>query len=106
MRSLTPMPTALQNVGHAVHRIEVARLDFPILRTREDFEEGRMPDTLVEAREAIVSAQHIVIVFPLWHGTMPALLKAFLEQIMRPGVALEYRRHVFRERYLSAARRI
>jgi putative NADPH-quinone reductase len=26
---------------------------------------------------------------------MPALLKAFLEQVMRPGVALEYRKHGF-----------
>jgi putative NADPH-quinone reductase len=81
--------------GHDVIRIEVARLDFPILRTQEDFEHGQLPEALVEARDAIVSAQHLVIVFPLWHGTMPALLKAFLEQVMRPGVALEYRKHGF-----------
>ncbi len=73
----------------------MARLDFPILRTQEDFEHGHVPETLVEARDAIVSAQHLVIVFPLWHGTMPALLKAFLEQVMPPGVALEYRTHGF-----------
>lgn len=35
------------------------------------------------------------MIFPLWHGTMPALLKAFIEQVMRPGVALEYRKHGF-----------
>jgi putative NADPH-quinone reductase len=81
--------------GHEITRIEVGRLDFPILRTQEDFEHGQLPETLVEARDAIVSAQHLVIVFPLWHGTMPALLKAFLEQVMRPGVALEYRKHGF-----------
>jgi putative NADPH-quinone reductase len=81
--------------GHEVNRVEVAHLEFPILRTREDFEQGQVPPTLVAAQQAIVSAQHLVIVFPLWHGTMPALLKAFLEQIMRPGVALEYRRHGF-----------
>jgi Flavodoxin-like fold len=34
-------------------------------------------------------------VFPLWHGTMPALLKAFLEHVMRPGVALQYCQHGF-----------
>jgi putative NADPH-quinone reductase len=78
-----------------VIRIEVARLDFPILRTREDFETGQVPESLVEAQRAIVSAQHLVIIFPLWHGTMPALLKAFIEQVMRPGVALEYRQHGF-----------
>jgi len=46
------------------------------------------------------------MVFALWHGTMPALLKAFLEQVMRPGVALEYRKfsdHRCRERYARNA---
>ena len=71
--------------GHQVMRIEVARLDFPILRTQRDFETGQVPESLVEARDAIVSAQHVSMIFPLWHGTMPALLKAFIEQVMRPG---------------------
>jgi putative NADPH-quinone reductase len=44
------------------------------------------------SRFAIVSAQHLVIVFPLWHRMMPALLKAFLEQAVRQGVAFEYRK--------------
>jgi putative NADPH-quinone reductase len=35
------------------------------------------------------------LIFPLWRGTMPALLKAFIEQVMRPGVAIEYRKHGF-----------
>jgi len=83
------------SAGHKVMRVEVARLDFPMLRTQEEFEHGHLPETLVETRDAIVSAQHLVMVFPLWHGTMPALLKAFLEQVMRPGVALEYRKHGF-----------
>jgi putative NADPH-quinone reductase len=81
--------------GHEVTRVEVAQLDFPILRTQQDFEHGPLPETLAEAQDAIVSAQHLVMVFPLWHGTMPALLKAFLEQVMRPGVALEYRQRGF-----------
>jgi putative NADPH-quinone reductase len=68
---------------------------FPHPAHTEDFEHGQLPETLVEARDAIVSAHHLVIVFPLWHGTMLALLKAFLEQVMRPGVALKYSKHGF-----------
>lgn len=49
-----------------------------------------IPDTLKEAAEAVVWAEHMVFVFPLWLGTMPALLKAFLEQVMRPGTAFAY----------------
>ena len=82
-------------------RIEVARLDFPILRTQRDFETGQVPESLIEARDAIISAQHVTMVFPLWHGTMPALLKAFIEQVMRPGVALRYRERGFPQRLLT-----
>jgi hypothetical protein len=31
--------------GHEVARIELARLDFPLLRTQQDFETGQLPQT-------------------------------------------------------------
>jgi putative NADPH-quinone reductase len=81
--------------GHQVLRIDLARLDFPLLRTQQEFEKSPLPEALAPARDAIVAAEHLVIVFPLWLGTMPALVKAFLEQVMRPGVAFEYRKEGF-----------
>ncbi|HEY7458078.1 MAG TPA: NAD(P)H-dependent oxidoreductase [Xanthobacteraceae bacterium] len=78
--------------GHTVGRVEIARLDFPMLRTPDDFEKGALPESLIPARDAILAATHIVIVFPLWLGTMPAIVKAFLEQVMRPGVAFAYQK--------------
>ena len=51
----------------------------------QEFEHAAVPDELKDTAEAIVWAEHIVFVFPLWLGTMPAMLKAFLEQVMRPG---------------------
>lgn len=74
--------------GHEVRTIDVAGLDFPLLRTREQWEHGELPAALRPAQEAIGWAEHLVLFFPLWLGDMPALLKAFLEQIMRPGFAL------------------
>jgi len=71
--------------GHEVKIIDVARLDFPLLRTKQDFETGTPPPAIREAQSAIGWAQHLVIVFPLWLGTMPALLKGFLEQVFRPA---------------------
>jgi putative NADPH-quinone reductase len=87
--------------GHEVARVEVARIDFPWLRTAREFETGELPPSLVAARDAIVAAEHLVIVFPLWLGTMPAVVKAFLEQIMRPGIAFAYRKRGFPERKLA-----
>jgi putative NADPH-quinone reductase len=74
--------------GHAVRRIEVAALDFPVLRSREDWADGPLPPDLEAAQQAVAWAGHVVIVYPLWLGTMPALLKAFLEQLFRPGFAV------------------
>ena len=79
-----------RSAGHEVRLVDVATLDFPLLRTMEEFNKRPMPVTLEDAAEAIRDAEHIVFVFPLWLGTMPALLKAFLEQVMRPGVAFAY----------------
>jgi putative NADPH-quinone reductase len=76
--------------GHAVRRIEIARLDFPILRTKDDFEGGSTPECLLDAQDAIRWADHLVFFYPLWLGDMPALLKGFLEQTLRPGFAFDY----------------
>lgn len=76
--------------GHEVGRINIAEIDFPWLRTSGEFLSGEMPAALKPAWDAILAADHVVFVFPLWLGTMPALLKAFLEQVMRPGYAFEY----------------
>lgn len=75
--------------GHAVERIEVAALEFPLLRSKQDFESGGLPAGLQAAQDAIGRADHILIVYPLWLGAMPALLKGFFEQIFRPGFAFD-----------------
>ncbi|RUW54854.1 flavodoxin family protein [Mesorhizobium sp. M1A.F.Ca.ET.072.01.1.1] len=79
-----------EGAGHAVRKIDLALLAFPMLRTMQEFEHGTLPDNLKEPAEAVAWAEHVVFVFPLWLGTMPAMLKAFLEQIMRPGTAFAY----------------
>jgi putative NADPH-quinone reductase len=86
---------------HEVRRIEVAKLDFPLLRTQEEFETGELPPDLVESREDMRWAGHWLILFPLWHGTMPALFKGFLEHIFRPGFAMAYQEKGFPKKLLS-----
>jgi len=74
--------------GFEVAVIDVARLDFSSLKSRLEWE-APIPESLRVPQEALAWAEHIVIIFPLWLGTMPALLKAFFEQVLRPGFALE-----------------
>ena len=77
--------------GHTVERFDIARLDFPLLRTKDDFEKGTIPAMLRPCQQAIDQADHLLIIFPLWLGGMPAILKEFCEQIFRPGFAFDYR---------------
>jgi len=74
--------------GHLVRTLDVARLDFPLLRSKAEWETGTLPPSLAAAQADIAWANHLVIFFPLWLGGMPALLKGFLEQVARPGFAL------------------
>lgn len=74
---------------HEVRRIDVAALDFPILRSAKDWREADPADTIHNAQIDIRWADHLVILYPLWLGDVPALLKAFLEQVMRPGFAID-----------------
>ena len=76
--------------GRELRRIEVAGLEVPLLRNKADFENGALPDDIAEAQESLAWAGHWVLIYPLWLGTMPALLKAFLEQALRPGFAFDY----------------
>lgn len=79
-----------RDAGHEVSRIAVGSLEVPYLLNMGEFEKGDLPEHLQPARDAIGGADHLLIVYPLWLGTMPAKLKAFLEQILRPGFAFDY----------------
>lgn len=71
--------------NHEVRLIAVTELDFPLLRSKSDWDDGDPPPAIAEAQRAIAWADHLVIVYPLWLGGMPALLKGFLEQALRPA---------------------
>jgi len=74
--------------AHDVRWLDIARLDFPLLRSKREFDTGALPPVLAKAQEDIAWAQHLVFVFPIWLGDMPALLKGFVEQVARPGFAI------------------
>ena len=78
-----------KQAGHTVRWIRVAELDFPLLRSQQEWDHGQLPAGLQQAQDDIRWADHIVLVFPLWLGDMPALLKGLLEQVLRPGFAFE-----------------
>lgn len=79
--------TGAESSGHNIKLIDIAQIEFPILRTQTDYVQGETPESIRQGQLMIHSAQHLAIIYPLWLGTMPAYLKAFLEQVFRPGFA-------------------
>jgi putative NADPH-quinone reductase len=71
--------------SHQVRFIPVADLDFPLLRSKADWDGAPPPSVIADAQRTMAWAEHLVIIYPLWLGGMPALLKGFLEQALRPA---------------------
>ncbi len=79
------------NAGAEVDMIEISDLSFnPDLRFGYRQRTELEPD-LIAAQQKIKEAGHIVIVHPLWWGSMPALLKGFFDRVFLPGFAFNRR---------------
>ena len=72
--------------GHQANLFMLGRMNFDaILREGYRREQALEPD-LAEARAAFVACDHVVVIFPLWCGDMPAILKGFFERILQPDL--------------------
>jgi NAD(P)H dehydrogenase (quinone) len=69
--------------GHQAQLFMLARLKFDaILREGYRREQQLEPD-LVAARHVLLASDHLVFVFPLWCGDMPAITKGFIERVLQ-----------------------
>ena len=72
--------------GHQAEVFLLGRMNFDaILREGYRREQPLEPD-LAAARAAFGACDHVVIIFPLWCGDMPAILKGFLERMLQPDL--------------------
>ncbi|AKJ95484.1 NAD(P)H dehydrogenase [Thioalkalivibrio versutus] len=73
--------------GTEVQSLNLASLEFdPHVHTPSPNQQPLEKD-LEAARGLVEWADHLVFVYPTWWGTMPALLKGFLDRIMTPEFA-------------------
>lgn len=77
--------------GKQTRLITLAEAEFPLLRTSEEFAVPPAAPAIISARDDLLWADHVVLLFPLWLGGAPALLHAFLEQIARASFVAETR---------------
>lgn len=77
--------------GVEIRTLRLGELRFdPILHDGYRRIQPLEPD-LEAAQRAILWAEHLVFVYPIWWGALPALLKGFIDRIFLPGFAFKYR---------------
>ena len=77
--------------GHVVRQLKLGEMSYdPILRDGYEQSQQLEPD-LLEAQRQIHWAEHLVFVYPVWWGGIPALLKGFFDRTFLPGFAFKYR---------------
>jgi len=81
----------LKQGGHHVsfHDLYAEKFD-PILPASEISEEASLPEEIRRHCEEVASADGIIIVHPNWWGQPPAILKGWVDRVIRPGIAYRF----------------
>lgn len=77
--------------GHdiIVHDLYEERFD-PVLQHKEFTRDATLPAEIRRHCEDISRADGIIIIHPNWWGQPPAILKGWVDRVIRPGVAYEF----------------
>jgi 1,4-dihydroxy-2-naphthoate octaprenyltransferase len=67
----------------------VTDLQFDLHVTHHTPHQQLLESSIVEAQELIRWCDHVVFIYPTWWGTMPALLKGFIDRVFISGFAFE-----------------
>jgi putative NADPH-quinone reductase len=88
--------------GTPVKLVHLSDLDFNPVLEHGYHKRTELEPKLIEIQKDIKKATHLVFVFPIWWGNMPALLKGFIDRVFLPGYAFQYReKSVFWDKMLN-----
>ena len=81
----------LADNGHTVFFHDLYKEGFdPLLISEEIPREAPLPLGIVQHCEEIAKADGVVVVHPNWWGQPPAILKGWVDRVIRPGIAYEF----------------
>jgi NAD(P)H dehydrogenase (quinone) len=82
---------AIKTNGHNVffHDLYQEKFD-PLLNAKEIAKDAQLPALIKQHCEEIIAADGIIIVHPNWWGQPPAILKGWVDRVIRPGIAYEF----------------
>lgn len=92
---LNSVTKGLQKANHEVDLIHLDKEGFNPVMTSQDLkafvERKPIDPKVIEYKERLEQADHLVFIFPIWWELMPAMTKGFIDKVIFPGVAYEYK---------------
>ncbi|MGA2732929.1 MAG: NAD(P)H-dependent oxidoreductase [Syntrophobacteraceae bacterium] len=77
--------------GHEVFFHDLYKEKFDPLLTRQEIPEAdHVPEPIMRHCREIAEARGIVVVHPNWWGQPPAILKGWIDRVLRAGIAYEF----------------
>jgi NAD(P)H dehydrogenase (quinone) len=81
----------LKRNGHNVYFHDLYKENFaPLLSRGEIPKDVLLPPDISRHCDEISNAEGIVVIHPNWWGQPPAILKGWIDRVLRPGVAYEF----------------
>ena len=77
--------------GAEVRQVNLAEITFNPIGSGSHAKPQELEPVLKQAQADIQWAEHLVFTYPILWGTIPALLKGFIERVFTPGFAVNFR---------------
>ena len=78
-----------QDAGHEVKSMRLSEMDFEIDLAQHN-DDADLEPSIVEFQQKIIWSEHVMLVFPLWWGFMPAKMKGLIDRAFLPQFAYAY----------------
>jgi putative NADPH-quinone reductase len=81
----------LSAIGHSVilHDLYQERFN-PVIENSEIPKNGQIDSNIKKHCEDLIISDGIIIIHPNWWGQPPAILKGWIDRVLRPGIAYEF----------------
>jgi len=87
----TQAMTTLRELDHQVFFHDLYQEKFDPILPFEEFEEvEKLPVSIQKYCTELITSDVIIIVHPNWWGQPPAILKGWIDRVIRPGVAYQF----------------
>jgi putative NADPH-quinone reductase len=99
---LQAVTSGLQKAGHEVDLMHLDRDNFdPVMRSKDlsafarTKNEGEaiyrdIDPQVLNYKQRLEQAEHLVFIFPVWWELMPAMTKGFIDKVIFPGITYDY----------------